>query len=946
MQNRIIGFAAALTLFAGSVSLNAMSVNEIKAERDGVQVIMGGLAGLYISVDGIPFTNQSTLYAVKKDWNGRWFGYDNDPRAMSRATHAKSADGGDVFTVGLKSVDNTFEATHTLELLPGRVVRLSTDALLTTNSFGMLEHQMGGINPAWIAGRQLTITGGEAKTPTMLAPSVAKEGETRLAPLFEKVTIDTRMGPVELISKGDVKASLLDYRKNKYSALTPHYWLGVLGKMLTPNKVLSYSVEFRFPPKREMRSTTAEVSAAPADAQTMLMPVKVEDRIFPTPKKATWSETNFAINAETTIRVDADTAAAAQLKPAVAGLTNFVKRECALTLRQTDAKSANQIVLTCKPGSVDVAPDNDEQYQVRVGKTAECTANTTAGLMNSIKTLQQLVRAEGDKVSLRGCSVDDYPAMPYRGIHFFSGKDARELQLKMVRDILGALKINQIVYQCEYIMWDATRLVHHPKFAMTKDDARAVVEECERQGIEITPLINTFGHSEWLLDNKVYGHLSDSPKTPFAYDPSNPEVYALTDKIHEEVLAFFKPRMLHIGHDEITISGFPFKEANKKVGSTNLIMNDIMHHYNFLKARGVRTMLWGDMFLGPGEATDATHADTKEAARERRERLPKDVFITDWHYDTVPVEKFTSLKLLNDAGFDTVASPWYEPVNVVNFTRAAKLQYDATAKSTGGKTLGVLDTTWAGYSFGQESFEANQEQYAAYFLAAEAAWTGAPKPFDEMDLDYRAEFSRMWTGSDLPRGKRAGWTVDLSAVANFDATAKGKADWLGHAGAAGMVNLPVGEARLGRFVFNIPGKKGAPKAVLMSGQMNPDGKWLDRLSVPVDKTAAAIGFAVAATLPGPASPAIADSTFTYDDGTTEGITWNLGQTAFAVDDPRASATSPVAWKNTPEGAMAEVVHQFVWRNPQPAKKVKSITFQSNNQASGLLLFGISGVSPE
>ena len=945
MQKRIIGLATALTLLAGSVSLNAMSVREVSAERDGVQVSMGGLTGLYISVDGIPFANKSTLFAVKKDWKGRWFGYEDDPRSAARATHEKTADGGDVFTMGMQTKDNTFEATHTLELLPGRVVRLSTNALLTTNSFGMLEHQMGGINPAWIAGRRLTITDGEAKTSTTLAPSVATKDNTRLAFQFDKISIDTRLGPLEIISKGDLKATLLDYRKNQYAELTPHYWLGIFGTMLTPNKMMSYTVEFRFPPKSEVSSTTAEVTAEPAAEPAMLMPVKIEDRIFPTPKKATWNETNFALNAETTIRVDADPDVAAQLKPAVAGLTNFVKRECALTLRQTDEKSANQIVLTCKPGRVDLAANNDEQYQVRVGVTAQCTANTTAGLMNSVKTLQQLLRAEDDKVFLRGCSVDDYPAMPYRGIHFFSGKDARELQLKMVRDILGALKINQIVYQCEYIMWDTTRLIHHPKFGMTKDDARAVVEECERQGIEITPLINTFGHSEWLLDNKTYAHLSDSPNTPFAYDPSNPEVYALTDKIHEEVLAFFKPRMLHIGHDEITISGFPFKEANQKVGSTNLIMNDIMHHYNFLKARGVRTMLWGDMFLGEGEATDATHAGIEEA-RARRERLPKDVFITDWHYDTVPVEKFTSLKLLNDAGFDVVACPWYEPVNVVNFTRAAKLQYDATANTTGAKTLGILDTTWAGYSFGQASFDENPKQYAAYFLAAEAAWTGAATPYDKMDFDYRDEFTRMWIRSDLPRGKRGGWTVDLSTVANFDATAKGKAEWLGHAGAPGMVNLPVGEARLGRFVFNIPGEQGAAKAVLMSAQMNPEGEGLSRLTIPVNKKAAAIGFAVAATLPGPASPAIADTTFTFDDDTTEALTWNLGQTAFAVDDPRESPTSPVVWKETREGAMAEVVHQYVWRNPQPAKKVKSISFQSNNQASGLLLFGISGVSPE
>ncbi|PKO16542.1 hypothetical protein CVU37_11250 [candidate division BRC1 bacterium HGW-BRC1-1] len=924
----------------------------IGAEREGIRVGMTAGTGAVITMDGLPFVNASTFFVVKKDWKGRWFGYPDAREAVSKAKRSKTPDGGDRFDMTFSSPDNIVVTSQSLELLPGRVVRLGVDVLVTTTTHASFEHQMGGMNPAWVAGRPFTVSGPDAKTSFTVAPAVAKQAEmlgAAIASHFDKMTIDTRMGPLEIIAKGGVKPCVLDYRAHKY-ALTPHYWIGILEHKLTPNEVLSYSVEFRFPPARAAAAKRIEVDAKPRDEARVLARLEMPDRIFPTPKKVAWSKSNFSLNVDTTIRIEA--ANSDEIQPAADGFINFVKKNFGVTLKMSEMPSPKQIVLSCKDGSVSVTEaDNQEQYVVKIGDTVSASANTSAGLMNAVKTLQQLVRGEGDKISMRGCEIEDWPAMPYRGIHFFSGKDARELQLKMVRDILGALKINNICYQSEYVMWDATSKVHHEKYGMSKEDARAVVEECVRQGIEITPLINLFGHSEWLIANKVYRHLADNPNHPYAYDPSNPEVYELTEKILIEVLDFFKPNVLHIGHDEITMEGFPNKEANKEVGTTELILRDIMHYYDFLHARGVRTMLWGDLFIGPGEADDAAHAPDVETSTLRRDRLPKDVIITDWHYSPAPVEKHPSLKMFNDAGFDALACPWFDPVNVVNFTRAAGLQWEATkdvkneeGNPRKGQTLGILDTTWAGYSFGQESFDENQDQYAAYFLAAEASWTGAEKSYDKWDFDYRTEFARMWSGSDLPRGERAGWTIDLGKAVNFTAVAGEKKDFLGNVGVSGMENLPVGKQPLGRFTYEIQGEKGSPEAVLLAGKMNPEGEWPAAITIPIGRSAASIGFAAAATLAGPTHPPIARTVVTFDDGTTDTFDWKLGQTIFAVDDPRVSATSLAIWKDTPVGEPAKVLHQYVWRNPTPDKKVRSVRIESNQQASGLILFAMSGTS--
>ena len=220
-------------------------------------------------------------------------------------------------------------------------------------------------------------------------------------------------------------------------------------------------------------------------------------------------------------------------------------------------------------------------------------------MANAAKTWRQLLRAGDGVARARGVRVDDWPAMPFRGVHIFTGKGAREMQLHMVREILGPLKINTLVYQCEFIKWACAPKLHHPKFGMEKADAQAVADEARRQHIEVVPLINTLGHSEWLVGRPAYLHLADDAAKPYTYDASNPEVYDLCGKVYSEAIEMFRPRVFNIGHDEIYAPTFPNKPATRAKGGEKVILEDIAHWHRFLAERGIRTMIWGDMFLAP-----------------------------------------------------------------------------------------------------------------------------------------------------------------------------------------------------------------------------------------------------------------------------------------------------------------------------------------------------------
>jgi hypothetical protein len=483
---------------------------------------------------------------------------------------------------------------------------------------------------------------------------------------------------------------------------------------------------------------------------------------------------------------------------------------------------------------------------------------------------------------------------------------------------------------------------------MDKADAKRVRDTARRLGIAIIPLVNTFGHSEWLLDNDAMRHLADNPDNPYAYDPSNPETVPTVEKIYEEALAFFEPTDFHIGHDEVTNEDFPRREANRKVGVRKLIEDSINHWHGYLAKRGIRTHLWGDMFIHSSEASDAGFADSLEDAQQRRASLPKGVVIHDWHYGPDPVEKFISLGVLNRAGLDTVAATWYDGRNVGRFaTAATKEAYREESSTTAGKTLGQLQTTWAGYSFDQSSLENNPDQYAAYVLAAESSWNGGFDDPKNLPYDYRAEFGRLWNADLLPAKAAAGWTANLNSAANFAAVPSGKGEvWLGSPGAHGMDGLPAGETRLGRWLLNIPGQPNQPRAVHFRSLFH-EGPGTTRLSLPVQRPVKALQFAVAATFPGPQGEQIAHSIVHFVDGTSVTIPWKLGLTVFAIDDDRETFQAPVLWRRMAASAdeAPRCVHGYLWINPRPEAPVRTVETLSDNKASGLLLFAVSGVNP-
>lgn len=917
---------ATLYMVGASVSLAQTQTSASRVmESDGLSVAFDPKDGLAISLDATPFSSNGSLHVVAPRWSQKYYGYELDSK-LKKKIRREAPGEAPRMSFALGGVKPEFEGQQTIELLPNRVLRIAVDARLTSSVDARIEHMVAGIYPGWLTGRPYTYVDSKGKKHKGNVPTIARSEKLKdsvIARDFRSLRLETRLGPVEIVTTGSVPLSLVDYRKNCFAIPGQQYfWFGALETPLKGQTTTSYELEIRFPAKVEppegaVRHLVEGVTSSPG----VLRPREVPDRIIPTPKKIQFARGDFRVTTDTAIFISA---AFSEDGPVLDELTTEIQELVASNYRvslkaaaagQTPPKKGAFFMLRLTKGE-GFAP---EGYRIKIGDSVLLEAGSPAGMVSAIKSLRQLFRERSGQCVLRQCEIEDYPAMPLRGVLFFTGKDGRDAQTKMLRDVLGLLKVNTLLYHCSFIDWQSHPELHSEKYGMDKEDARAVAEEARRQHIQTIPYIPLFGLEEWLHNA---GLPAEVRKDASLKDPASEKVRAVCMDVLNEAIELFHPRFFHIGHDELSTATEP-------------LLENITYYHDYLTTEGIQTMVWSDLLLGPHEGPDATNASSPQEAAQRRSSLPKDVIVCDWHY--APAESNPSLKIFCDAGFDTVACPWYQPRNILNLARAVSSLREVTTK-----TLGLIDTTWAGWNFNGEGVEKNLYQYAAYVLAAEAAWTGGMQKADKVPFDYYEEFLRLWNKDLLPQSEASGWMVDLSPAATLPLKPSKKiSPWLGYAKGVDLADFAAGDSWLGRFRFRLPSNK---NAVLFSGRMNPDGqRGLSQLNLAIENTAKALVFAGAATLGGPEGQTLARTRVSYSDGSSETFEWKLAQNVFALDDTRMSLTAPVVWSKKARSGMRRAVHAYVWENPHPEKAISEIVTTSANEASALILFGVSGI---
>ncbi|MEM6430588.1 MAG: glycoside hydrolase family 20 zincin-like fold domain-containing protein [Deinococcota bacterium] len=648
--------------------------------------------------------------------------------------------------------------------------------------------------------------------------------------------------------------------------------------------------------------------------------------IVPTPQEETLGESVFQLPAQTTLWLAEPTPA---LHQAADDLQMTVERVSEVTLSvleatssdtpddSTDGVDAAHIRVwslnadgNARLEALNITPVNQaEGYVLAIHDGGiDIIGADERGMFYGLMSLQQLVRAGTD---LQTRIVRDYPDLSWRVAMIYL--DANATINETLIPILAQHKLNAVLVMSNYLEWDSAPELHMPGSA-SKELAQRTVDTARRYLMEPIPLLETFGHVQWLFQNNQNNDLllDPSAQSRFAYNPLEPRTYDVLLPLIDEVVDLFKPRFFHIGHDEIR-NVVPFPAAG--VSFVDAFVDDIQRLYNHLAADGIQVMIWHDTLLA---------ADVVPALS----RLPDDLIITSWNYNPAP--NYPTIDTLQEAGFEVLGASWFEPDNIFTYARYAHAR-DA---------LGMIQTRWTGY-FGNSSLLAGQfPQAYAYLTAAQSFWNPQADPLEDAAIRFREAWA--WrTEAARSRETSAGYLLDLSQQANRHLVASEGQAWLGRGPDYDMRALVEASQE---DTFRLAGVRFALGPVIsLQGRHRRVVNDPEQVRLTLNRPAARLallhtsGWSSADT-----GDDIGRYVVHYEDGSSTPIPlfYNVNISAWTELEVTAISLGQV-WRGQAPNGLGVSADLLMWDNPFPERNISHIEFMSANTMANPMLLGLT-----
>lgn len=820
-------------------------------------------SGLFISLDQISLSQGSFIQYYQPGWGKGFYSSNWNEQVISKS--------GSQVIVTLKSTDGKVDGTVRLVKTPKGFrahYRLGWNAPEPCNVEVSFAHLWA---PALEAG-SVFVDGVEARRPSIrLAPG--KDPKPRMfGSEGSGFVFDAPLARVSATVSG-AKAYVFDSRgyDSDFSQNRELFWFGLSDLPTSKDKPAEFTVDWAITPKiTESQHASVQVKAKVTDRSVVVSPNETKLPVVPKPKEMsigkgkafTWMSFE---NVRLTSMWAAPLAALGSrfdlggYRPGAAGKMNIKAQDLGLP-----------------PGGYKLSVSDG--ILTVIGQDQEGVRN---GLMRAVG----LTSVESGELRIAPVEIRDWPSNGWRGLHMFVGPTANEFQGRMMRQLLAPMMFNQVVLQCERTRWDAIPGTE-VGFSMKKSDLKQLFEQYRSVGINPTPLIQSFGHMEWLFQNNKNLDLALNPKVPYAIDPRKPRSQEVLSKIWKEAIELLHPQILHFGLDEVDMRGWP--DDDDLV--TELWSIQVKWLAQLAKENGKEMMIWGDQMLGPREAPDAALGDSKEAAAARRAAVPAGTWIADWHYINNDNPKiYTSLELFEKSGFKPVATSWNRPENIKGFFKAAE--------SHGGA---VLQSTWAGYESTELNMLRESSQFVAYLLAGEYAWSGRSER--AKDLPYRADdlFRKLMYAKPAPLSGLRGQSLEWS---------------------------PVGKATIGNYSFAIQKPIEAFFPLSAAGAKQPHETRLAFSEVPTQH----MTFALSVQSPFDELTEVGQLRLTFKDGTARVFPIRYGQHVRAPKDGRLPMTAPS------KGGISAVEIDL----GKIHGGVTSVTLVATNPAAGIRLHAIS-----
>ncbi|HME52093.1 MAG TPA: family 20 glycosylhydrolase [Candidatus Lokiarchaeia archaeon] len=309
-------------------------------------------------------------------------------------------------------------------------------------------------------------------------------------------------------------------------------------------------------------------------------------------------------------------------------------------------------------------------YLLRVTNEAVfIVSKSMSGFFHGVVTFQQagesfaLKKDQATKkpvLEIPTMDINDFPDLEMRAVHVDLKVQLHSLDyLKNYVRLMARYKINAIVWEWEdKFPYKKHPDVKHP-IAFNHDETADLMELCQVYGIECIPLVQTFGHLEFILKHEQYAHLKESrdmehdPNRTLDICPLHEETLPLLQDMIADIVSYHpKSRFIHVGGDEVYTIGScdkckAFIEENgngdEKVGKSKLYISHMNNIARIVKGFGKIPMIWHDYLLKYPDFIDD---------------FDKDVVIVYWMYgkDKNPQDFAEEIKFFKEKGFKVLAA--------------------------------------------------------------------------------------------------------------------------------------------------------------------------------------------------------------------------------------------------------------------------------------------------
>lgn len=270
-------------------------------------------------------------------------------------------------------------------------------------------------------------------------------------------------------------------------------------------------------------------------------------------------------------------------------------------------------------------------------------AQDHAGLFYAFITLNQLLEDAKDlNIPLPILELEDTPKIAFRPIQI----DVKHhLEKKSyyydLIDELAQLKINGMIVEIE----DKLQYKRRPEVAsadaLSIEEWSAISDYALARNIKISPLVQGLGHASFVLKHEKNKFLRDDPKSDWAFNPLDPETYALQYDLYLDALeAFPHGKYLHVGGDEVHTTG---RGSEKSALELNLIwLNKVT---SFAAKHNRIPIFWDDMPLKqaglmrpiydvnmPVKTIDSIWRVNEPKLNRFIEQFPKNCVYMRWNY--------------------------------------------------------------------------------------------------------------------------------------------------------------------------------------------------------------------------------------------------------------------------------------------------------------------------